>query len=81
MEEIKLSEFSIKLGEAVDNYVSTAIARIVFLENKIIEYYKLTNDEKYKEFFEIQFNETPIEEPVNDIVKEPKKKSKMRIVK
>jgi hypothetical protein len=81
--DVKLSDFSIQLGLAVDRYIESAINRIVFLETKIIEYYKKTNSEEYREFFQINVEEPkePKEEqiPAKSTISE--KKPKMRVVK
>lgn len=83
--DIKLSDFSIQLGLAVDQYIETAIKRIMFLEAKIIEYYKKTGSVEFKEFFEISEQNTTevINHGLDEVTKEekPVKKSKMKIVK
>ena len=75
MEEVKLSEFSQEVGKAIDSYANSALLRIQWLESKIIEWLKLTNDEKFKEFFGINVVEP--EQPEEKKVKKPK----MRVIK
>ena len=79
MEEVKLSAFSQEVGKAIDSYANLVLFRIQWLESKIIEWLELTNDEKFKEFFEIEVNEPqaePTEEPIKEV-----KKPKMRVIK
>lgn len=78
MEEVKLSEFSQEVGKTIDSYVNSALLRIQWLESKIIEWLKLTNDEKFQEFFGISITkpeETPTKPPI------PEKKPKMKVIK
>lgn len=81
-QDVQLSEFSIQLGLAVDKYINAAVSRIMFLESKIIEYYKKTDSKEFAEFFDIKEelpNDKQEEAPTKPPI--PEKKPKMRVVK
>lgn len=77
-ENTQVSEFTKSIGGAIEEYLikimNGTLERTKLLESKIINYYTLTKDENYKDYFDIrELNKEDIKEE-NEVKEENKDK-------
>lgn len=75
--ETQISGFAIAIGKAIEEYMlkvfNDTVERSKLLESKILNYYTLTKDENFKDYFDIR--EVELQE--NTVVEESKEEGKI----
>jgi hypothetical protein len=75
--ETQISGFAIAIGKAIEEYilkvVNDTVERSKQLESKILNYYTLTKDENFKDYFDIR----EVEPQEGVVVEEPKEEGKI----
>lgn len=74
--ETQVSEFAVAIGKAIEEYIlkiyQNTIERSNMLEAKILNYYTLTKDENFKDYFDIREVNKQEEPNVEEIKEEGK---------
>lgn len=84
-ENTQTSEFAKSIGLAIEEYLikimNSTLERTKILESKIINYYTLTKDENYKDYFDIrELHKEEVNEIKEEVKEEVKEENEGKII-